>query len=244
MLTGCNGNRKVTSGDDTLARKVIFGALAAACAAMLAASSAIAQVRQNDVRAEGILDLFYKVNADWTLNVYGKILRDHDISRWNDVEFRSNAIYSFSPTWSAAAGYVQFQPIETTARTERGTFQDLSHRIRFDKLGMHNRLRINETFADKSSTLRIFSSYLLSLQHPIGASDWFAYLTDQPYFNLKVDGTGRQAGFYLNKTTLGIGRTIAPGMVATLGYELSEVNVPDGHYMQHTFLLGLDIRFN
>ena len=227
-----------------MAGKVIFGALAAACAATLVASPAAAQVRQNDVRTEGILDLFYKVNADWTLNVYGKILRDHDISRWNDIEFRPNAIYSLSPAWSAAAGYVQLQPIETTARTERGAFQDISHRMHFDKLGMHNRLRINETFADKSSALQIFSSYLLSLQHPIGESDWFAYLSDQRYFNLKVDGTGRQAGFYLNKTALGIGRTIAPGMVATLGYELSEVNVQGGHYMQHTILLGLDIRFN
>ena len=104
--------------------------------------------------------------------------------------------------------------------------------------------RLNETFADKSSALRIFSSYLLSLQHPVGESDWFAYLSDQPYFNLKVDGTGRQAGFYLNKTTLGIGRTIALGMVATLGYELSETNVQGGHDMRHTFLLGLDIHFN
>ena len=60
--------------------KVIFGALAAACTATLAAGSATAQVRQNDVRAEGILDLFYKVDADWTLNVYGKIQRDHDLS--------------------------------------------------------------------------------------------------------------------------------------------------------------------
>jgi hypothetical protein len=109
---------------------------------------------------------------------------------------------------------------------------------------MHNRLRVNETFADKSSALRIFSSYQLSLKHPIGESDWFAYLSDQPYFNLKVDGTGRQAGFYLNKTTLGIGRTIAPGMVATLGYELSETNVQGGHDMQHTFLLGLEVHFN
>ena len=224
--------------------KVIFGALAAACAATLAAGPVAAQVKQNDVRAAGTLNLFYKVDADWTLNLYGKILSDHDISRWNNVQIRPNAIYSLSPEWSAAAGYVQFQPIETAARTERGAFQDISHRMRSDKLGMYNRLRLNETFADKSSALRIFSSYLLSLQHPIGESDWFAYLTDQPYFNLKVDGTGRQAGFYLNKAMLGIGCTIAPGMVATLGYELSEMNVPGGHDTRHTFLLGLDIRFN
>lgn len=224
--------------------KFIFSALMGACAATLVTSSATAQARQNDVRAEGILDLFYKMNADWTLNVYGKIQRDHDVSRWNNVQFRPNAIYSFSPEWSAAAGYVQFQPIETTSRTERGAFQDISHQTHFDRLSMHNRLRINETFADQSSALRIFSSYLWSLKHPIGETDWFAYLSDQPYFNLKVDGTGRQAGFYVNKTTIGIGRTIAPGMVATLRYELSEANVPGGHDTRHTFLLGLDIHFN
>ena len=48
---------------------------------MLVASSAVAHVGQNDLRAEGVLDLFYKVNADWTLNAYGKIQRDHDILR-------------------------------------------------------------------------------------------------------------------------------------------------------------------
>ena len=224
--------------------KVIFGALAAPCTATLAAGSAAAQPRQSDVRAAGTLNLFYKIDSDWTLNVYSRILRDHDISRWNNLQFRPSAIYSLSPAWSAAAGYVQFQPIETAARTERGAFQDISHRMSFDKLGMTNRLRLNETFPDKSSALRISSSYLLSLQHPIGESDWFAYLTDQPYFNLKVDGTGRQAGFYLNKTALGIGRAVAPGMVATLGYELSEANVQGGHDTRHTFLLGLEIRFN
>ena len=216
----------------------------AACMAPLATGSAAAQAKQDDIRAAGTLNLFYKIDSDWTLNVYSKILRDHDISRWNNLQFRPSAIYSLSQAWSAAAGYVQLQPIETAARTERGAFQDISYRTSFDKLGMTNRLRLNETFPDKSSALRIFSSYLFSLQHPIGESDWFAYLTDQPYCNLKVDGTGRQAGFYLNKATLGIGRTIAPGMVATLGYELSETNVPGGHDTRHTFLLGLDIHVN
>ena len=244
LLTGRYSILKVPPKDVALLPKLFVGALLSACAATFIAGPAAAQIRQNDARAGNTLDLFYKLDADWTLAVSSKVLFDRNFSRWNDVQFRPNVIYSFSPEWSAGVGYVQFQPVQSTSRTQRGAFQDVFYRTNFGRLSVSNRLRVNETFADQSSALRIFSSYALSLRHPIGESDWFALLADEPVFNLKVDGTGRQAGFLLNRTTLGIGRPIVPGMVATLKYELSETNVQGSNYLQHTFLLGLDIRFN
>ena len=211
---------------------------------MIGGRTASAQLRQNDVRATGSLDLYYKIAPDWTFNVYAETLLDHDLDRWSDVLFRPNITYSLSPAWAVSTGYVQFQPIEATFKTERGAYQDVFYFANFGKLSMLNRLRFNETFADQSSALLILSSYLIELDHPIGESPWFAYLSNEPFFNLKVDGTGRQAGFQLNKTIVGIGRSLTPKTAATLGYELSELNVQSVLYTAHTFKFGVTIHFN
>jgi hypothetical protein len=212
---------------------------------MLAALPAAAQARQNDVRATASADLYYNLNADWRLNLFSEGQLDHDFSRLADMFFRANLQYWLSPSWIAAAGYVQFQPIEATFPIERGAFQDLIYMTNWGKIALYNRARVNETFADKSSAMLVFASTFIDLRHPLGESTaWFAEIYDEPYFNLKVDGTGRQAGFLLNKSYVGVGYNFSSKVYTTLGYELMTHDVSGTLFTAHVFKFGLIARFN
>jgi hypothetical protein len=215
-----------------------------AASAMFACQPALAQVRQNDVRATSSVDLYYAFSPQWTLNLFAEGQLDHDLGRAADFFFRPNIQYHFSPQWTVAAGYVQFQPIEASFTTERGAFQDLIYQHSWGQLALYNRARVNETFADQSSAMLVFASNFIDLHHPIGDSAWFAEIYDEPYFNLKVDGTGRTAGFQLNKSYVGVGYTLSPKAYTTLGYELSTFDVAGTLFTAHIFKFGLIVHLN
>ena len=213
-------------------------------AVVLGAAPVAAQVRPNDVRLTTALDISYAIDPKWSLDVFGETRLDHDVSRLADLVFRPNIQYAFLPSWTVAAGYVQIEPLQATFRTERGAFEDLFYGTSFGALGVTNRLRLNETFADQSSAMLIFSSYLLALQHPIGASIWFASLSNEVLFNLKVDGTGREAGFQVNKSYVGVGYPIDQRVSLTAGYELAVDDIRGTLFTAHTIKFGAGIKLN
>jgi hypothetical protein len=215
-----------------------------AAAILFAWQPALAQVRQNDVRATASVDLYYALSPQWTLNLFAEGQLDHDLARAADFFFRPNIQYHFAQEWAVAAGYVQFQPIEASFKTERGAFQDLVYQHSWGQLALYNRARVNETFADQSSAMLVFVSDFIDLHHSIGDSAWFAEIYDEPYFNLKVDGTGRAAGFQLNKSYVGVGYNWSPKAYTTLGYELSVIDVAGTPVTAHSFKLGLIVHFN
>jgi hypothetical protein len=221
-----------------------LGGATFAAAALCAASTAFAQARQNDVRATASVDLYYAFSPRWTLNLFAEGQLDHNLGRAADFFFRPNIQYRLATDWSAAAGYVQFQPIEARFSTERGAFQDLIYQHYWGQLGLYNRLRVNETFADHSSALLVFASDFIDLHHPIGDSAWYAEIYDEPYFNLKVDGTGRPAGFQLNKSYVGVGYSLSPKAYTTFGYELSTYDVSGTLFTAHIFKVGLVAHLN
>jgi hypothetical protein len=212
---------------------VVFGALPAA-----------AQLWPNDVRLTPWVDATYNIAPEWKLNFYGEVRLDRNVSRSADAILRPNIQYAFSPQWSVAAGFVQFQPVQATFLPERGPFQDLFYLTSFGDLGVLNRLRFNETFAYQQAAMLGSTSYFLSLQYPLGESSWFAVLSNETYFNLKVDGTGRQAGFSENKTNVGVGRTIDRHLTLVGTYELSAINVGGVALPAHTFKFGLVFALN
>jgi hypothetical protein len=218
--------------------------LFAVLATMLGSAPVSAQVWNNDLRLTTALDLSYAIDPKWVLDFFSEMRIDHDIDHLADLVIRPNIQYAFLPQWTAAAGYVQFEPLQARFRTERGAFEDLFYRTDFGALGVTNRLRVNETFADQSSAMLIFSSYLLALQHPIGQSAWFAALSDEILFNLKVDGTGRPAGFQVNKSYVGIGYPVDPRLSLTAGYELAVDDIRGTLFTAHTIKLGVGIKLN
>ena len=224
--------------------RAVRAKIVAFLAIMLGAAPAAAQVRANDVRSATSLDVSYGIDPKWRLDVYSEMRADQNISRPATLVFRPNIQYMFLPEWTVAAGYVQLEPLQATFRTERGAFQDLFYRPRFGALAVTNRVRLNEAFIDKTSALRIFTSYFLALQHPIGDSAWYARLTNETFFNLKVDGTGRQAGFQQNKSFVGIGYPIDPHLSLTGGYELSVDDFRGTLLTTHAIKVSTVIRLN
>ena len=218
--------------------------VAAFLAMVIGAAPLAAQVRPNDVRLTTALDISYAIDPKWRLDVFSEMRLDQDIDRLADLVFRPNIQYAFLPSWTVAAGYVQFEPLQATFRTERGAFEDLFYGTSFGALGVTNRLRLNETFADQSSAMLIFSSYLVALQHPIGESAWFAALSDEAFFNLKVDGTGREAGFQANKSYVGIGYPVDQRVSLTAGYELTVDDIRGTLFTAHTIKFGAGIKLN
>jgi Protein of unknown function (DUF2490) len=215
-----------------------------AVAALFAWQPAQAQVRQNDVRATASIDLYYALSPQWSLNYFSEGQLDHNVSRAADFLFRPNLQYHFAEDWNVNAGYVQFQPIQATFRTERGAFQDLVYHHSWGEFAVYNRARVNETFADQSSAMLVTASNFIDLHHSIGASAWFAEIYDEPFFNLKVDGTGRTAGFQLNKSYVGVGYNWSPKAYTTLGYELSTIDVAGTLFTAHIFKFGLIVHLN
>lgn len=210
----------------------------------LCAAPVAAQPWPNDLRLTTALDLSYAIDPKWTLDVFSEMRVDHDISHLADLVLRPNIQYAFLPHWTVAAGYVQFEPLQARFATERGAFEDLFYATHFGALDVTNRLRLNETFADQSSAMLIFSSYLLALQHPIGESTWFAALSNEVLFNLKVDGTGREAGFQVNKSYVGIGYPVDQRISLTAGYELAVDDIRGTLFTAHTIKLGAGIKLN
>jgi hypothetical protein len=139
---------------------------------------------------------------------------------------------------------VQFESLQASFPTERGAFQDLIYQHYWGKLGLYNRARVNELFADHSSAMLVLASNFIDLHHQIGESNWYAEIYDEPYFNLKVDGTGRQAGFQLNKSYVGVGYSLSPKAYTTFGYELSTYDVSGTLFTAHIFKFGLVAHFN
>ena len=221
-----------------------FGISTLVALALFAGQPARAQLRQNDVRATASVDLYYAFSPQWSANLFSEGQLDHDLARAADFLFRPNIQYHFSPEWTAAAGYVQFQPIEASFKTERGAFQDLVYQHSWGQLALYNRARVNETFADQSSAMLVFASDFIDLRHPLGNPAWFAEIYDEPLFNLKVDGTGRNAGFQLNKTGVGMGYTFAPGTFATLAYEFDVIDSTGTAFTAHVFKFGMVYHLN
>lgn len=213
-------------------------------AALLAGGPAFAQLRQNDVRATASVDLYYAFTPQWTLNLFSEGQLDHDLGRAADFFFRPSLQYHLSPDWTVGAGYVQFQPIAAHFPPDRGAFQDAIFKHSWGQLGLYNRARVNETFADQSSAVLVTVSNFIDLHQPLGASAWFAEIYDEPYFNVKVDGTGRTAGFQLNKSYVGVGYVISPKAYTTFGYELDLIDATGTLFTAHVFKFGLIVHFN
>lgn len=219
-----------------------LGALSAAT--VRGAAPAAAQVWPNDVRLSQSLDVYYKIDPKWQLNVFGEVREDHNVSHMENALFRPNIQYALSPQWTVAAGYVQFQPLQPPFRPERGPFEDLYFTTELGGFGLLSRLRFNETFADQKSAALVSSSALAALQHSIGNSEWFAVLSDEVYVNLKVDYTGRRAGFQENKTFVGVGRPINTHLTLNGGYELDVVDFSGTAVTVNTFKLALTVKLN
>ena len=140
---------------------------------------------------------------------------------------------------------MQFQPIQASFPTERGAFQDLIYQHSWGKLGL---VQSREGERDSSPTRAApcwsspRTSSTCTIQ--IGDSAWFAEIYDEPYFNLKVDGTGRQAGFQLNKSYVGVGYSLSPKAYTTFGYELSTYDVSGTLFTAHIFKFGLIVHLN
>jgi hypothetical protein len=203
-----------------------------------------AQVWPNDLRLTPWVDASYSLAPQWTLDFYGDVDLDHDISRPAGAIVRPNIQYALSPQWSVAAGFVQFQPVQATFAPERGPFEDLFYRTRFGDLTVLNRLRFNETFAYQQAAMLGTTSYLLSLEYPLGESRWFALLSNETFFKVITDGTGRQAGFAENKTNVGFSHTIDRHLTLVGTYELSEVDINGVALPVHTFKLGFVVALN
>ena len=114
----------------------------------------------------------------------------------------------------------------------------------FGHLSLANRVRMEELFFDTNGALLLRTRYRLSAQHPIGDSPWSILVSDEIYFNLKTDGTGRTAGFDRNKFYGGLILDIGRGAKVSAGYQLTTVEPTGGLNEYHTIKLGFAFALN
>lgn len=171
------------------------------------ATPAVAQHQQrsvlatpnNDIWLTNTVDIEYQIDPQWSFQLEAKLQIDRDISRLRGLEVRPGFEYAFSPRWATAAGYVQYQRYPAPLRTLRGPFQDIVHRNQFGKIAFVGRLRNEELFFENTALL-VRTRALAGIRIPIGESPWEFAFSDEIFINLKVDGTGRQAGPHQNRT--------------------------------------------
>jgi hypothetical protein len=232
------------------------GTLVVALAAMaFSAASAAAQQKQakqpvqpqtpnDDLRLESELGFEYRLNRRWLARLDSKLVLDHDVDRARHLELRPGVEYALTPNWAVVGGYVQYQPFTTQIAALRGPFQDIAFGMDFGHLALANRVRTEELFFDTNGALLVRARYRLSAQHPIGDSPWSVLLSDEVYFNLKTDGTGRSAGYDRNKFYGGLIVDIGRGAKVSAGYELTTVEPTGGLNEYHAIKLGFAFALN
>jgi Protein of unknown function (DUF2490) len=240
------------------ARLLALAVLSTLAAATLAIAPATAQQKQakeakqptppqtpnDDLRLATELGFEYRLSPQWRLRLDSQLTLDHDIDRARTLEFRPAVEYALTPDWAVVGGYVQYQPFTTQIVATRGPFQDIAFGMDFGHLSLANPLRTEELFFDTNGALLIRTRYRLSAQHPIGDSPWSVLVSDEVYFNLKTDGTGRTAGYNRNKFYGGLVFDIGRGAKVSAGYELTEVR-PTGSLNEfHTIKLGFAFALN
>jgi Protein of unknown function (DUF2490) len=240
------------------ARLLALAVLSTLAAATIAIAPAAAQEKQpkqakqptppqtpnDDLRLATELGFEYRLSPPWRLRLDSQLVLDHDIDRARRLELRPGVVYAITPHWAVVGGYVQYQPFTTQLVAMRGPFQDVAFGMDFGHLSLANRLRTEELFFDTDGALLIRTRYRLSAQHPIGDSPWSILVSDEVYFNLKTDGTGRTAGYDRNKFYGGLVLDIGRGAKISAGYELTEVQ-PTGSLNEfHTIKLGFAFALN
>jgi hypothetical protein len=202
------------------------------------------QTPNDDLRLATELGFEYRLNPQWRLRLDSQLTLDHDIDRARNLELRPGVEFAISPHWAVVGGYVQYQPFTTQIVATRGPYQDIAYGTDFGHLSLANRLRLEELFLDSNGALLVRSRYRLSAQHPIGDSPWSVLVSDEVYFSLKTDGTGRTAGYDRNKFYGGFVFDIGRGAKVSAGYELTEVR-PTGSLNEfHTIKLGFAFALN
>ncbi|HEV3491569.1 MAG TPA: DUF2490 domain-containing protein [Reyranella sp.] len=237
------------------ARLLALAVLSTLPAATIAIAPATAQQKQakqpappqtpnDDLRLATELGFEYRLSPQWRLRFDSQLILDHDIDRARNLQLRPSVEYELTPNWAVVGGYVQYQPFTTQLTATRGPFQDIAFGRDFGYLSLANRLRTEELFSDANGALLIRTRYRLSAQHPIGDSPWSVLVSDEIYFNLKTDGTGRTAGFDRNKFYGGLVLDVGRGAKVSAGYELTEVEPTGGLNEFHTIKLGFAFALN
>ncbi len=223
-------------------------------AVSMAASPAAAQRQQTQAQGQGptpngdlwlttAIALEYAIDARWSFHFDSQLQLDRNMSRLRDFQVRPGFEYALSPSWAVAAGYVQFQRYPAPLRTQRGSFQDLLHRGRLGPVAYTGRLRAEELFFENGALL-VRTRALAGVRLPIGNSPWEFAISDEIFVNLKVDGTGRQAGAHQNRAYAGFGRPISPHMKMSAGYELDTFERNGAFRNVHQIRIGFAFRLN
>ena len=197
----------------------------------------------NDLWLTNAVSVEYQIDPQWSFHLNTELQFDRDISRLRKLEVRPGFEYAFSPSWAVAAGYVQYQRYPAQLRTTRGPFQDLLYRKRFGKIAFAGRLRGEELFFENTALL-VRTRVLAGIRIPIGESPWEFAASDEIYINLKVDGTGREAGLHQNKTYVGFGRPVTEHIKMSAGYELDTYEQHGKFRNVHQIRLGFAYRLN
>ena len=197
----------------------------------------------NDLWLTNMVDVEYQIDPQWSFQLEAKLQIDREISRLRGLEVRPGFEYAFSPNWAVAAGYVQYQRYPAPLRTMRGPFQDFLHRNQFGKISFVGRLRNEELFFETTALL-IRTRVLAGIRIPIGESPWEFAFSDEIFINLKVDGTGRQAGVHQNRTYIGFGRPVSEHLKVSAGYELDTYEEHSIFRNVHQIRLGLAYKLN
>ena len=241
-----------------VARLLALAVLSALAAATTSVASAAAQQKRakeakqptppqtpnDDLRLATELGFEYRVTPEWRLRLDSQLTIDHDIDRARTLEFRPSVEYAVTPHWAVVGGYVQYQPFTTQLVATRGPFQDIAFGMDFGHLSLANRLRTEELLLDTNGALLVRTRNRLSGQHSIGDSPWSILVSDEVYFSLKTDGTGRTAGYDRNKFYGGLVLEIGRGAKISAGYELTSVK-PTGSLNEfHTIKLGFAFALN
>ncbi len=197
----------------------------------------------NDLWLTNTVGIEYQIDPQWSFHLESQLQIDRDITRLRGLEVRPGFEYAFSPHWAAAAGYVQYQRYPAPLRTLRGPFQDILHRNQFGKINFAGRLRNEELFFENTALL-VRTRVLAGIRIPIGESPWEFAFSDEIFINLKVDGTGREAGLHQNRTYVGFGRPVGEHLKMSAGYELDTYEAHGMYRNVHQIRIGFAYRLN
>lgn len=197
----------------------------------------------NDIWLTTAVGIEYRIDPQWSFHLETQLQIDRDITRLRDLQVRPGFEYALSPNWAVAAGYVQYQRYPAPLRTTRGPFQDFLHRNQFGKIAFVGRLRNEELFFENTALL-VRTRVLAGIRIPIGESPWEFAFSDEIFINLKVDGTGRQAGLHQNRAYVGFGRPVSENIKMSAGYELDTYEAHGMYRNVHQIRLGFAIKLD
>jgi hypothetical protein len=156
--------------------------------------------------------------------------------------YRGALIYSPNKAVDLWAGFDQhYSYVDGPQLLENRLWQQVSVDNKIKKLGVNNRLRIEERFLTGIAETSFRLRYRMRFTYPLSKDKrWYAATSDELLINLNTVSSQRRSGFAENRLYLGVGRKINDYMNLEGGYQMGLVDLGRGtDLIRHSIVVNM-----